>query len=373
MGKPSGPELQLKKWLWTCLTWPASQFYPGFQWARLIQTYRTTCGLWLEHSAHWAIGSITWATLSPSGQFGSPSIQRWQTIADHLPCTARIISRTGYVKYITALRLSALWVRQSSNARGAPSFLQMMKINGAVTKHIQKQIDAKTTWRTLVRISVSRSDEEWAHPRSSHLTNWSTVAGLGIHCPCFQAKERCEIYLTWWKNMKKATPTDEDPGLLTVDICKGTMPLQFATLKLTINHLVGWALARLLEWWGWNNAVYKHRHVATSGWSYFEKGNPFARNCQTEKHMRQNHPKPSQTYNSCKTVSAWHISIPRCSGYFKGTPGSTKQLVSHGASLASRPMSDWRAGAYSSRIRNQIMRISNHQRHYMSLLSTQWI
>ena len=57
-------------------------------------------------------------------------------------------------------RLSALWVRQSSNARGAPSFLQMMKINGAVTKHIQKQIDAKTTWRTLVRISVSRSDEE---------------------------------------------------------------------------------------------------------------------------------------------------------------------------------------------------------------------
>ena len=167
MGKPSGPELQLKKWLWTCLTWPASQFYPGFQWARLIQTYRTTCGLWLEHSAHWAIGSITWATLSPSGQFGSPSIQRWQTIADHLPCTARIISRTGYVKYITALRLSALWVRQSSNARGAPSFLQIMKINGAVTKHIQKQIDAKTTWRTLVRISVSRSDEEWAHPRSS--------------------------------------------------------------------------------------------------------------------------------------------------------------------------------------------------------------
>ena len=263
MGKPSGPELQLKKWLWTCLTWPTSQFYPGFQWARLIQTYRTTCGLWLEHSAHWAIGSITWATLSPSGQFGSPSIQRWQTIADHLPCTARIISRTGYVKYITALRLSALWVRQSSNAR--------------------------------------------------------------------------------------------------------------ATLKLTINHLVGWALARLLEWWGWNNAVYKHRHVATSGWSYFDKGNPFARNCQTEKHMRQNHPKPSQTYNSCKTVSAWHISIPRCSGYFKGTPGSTKQLVSHGASLASRPMSDWRADAYSSRIRNQIMRISNHQRHYMSLLSTQWI
>ena len=65
--------------------------------------------------------------------------------------------------------------------------------------------------------------------------------------------------------MKKATPTDEDSGLLTVDICKGTMQLQFATLKLTINHLVGWALARLLEWWGWNNAVYKHRHVATSG------------------------------------------------------------------------------------------------------------
>jgi hypothetical protein len=65
--------------------------------------------------------------------------------------------------------------------------------------------------------------------------------------------------------MKKATPTDEDPGLLTVDICKGPMPLQLATLKLTINHLVGWALARLLEWWGWNNAVYKHRHVATSG------------------------------------------------------------------------------------------------------------
>ena len=27
------------------------------------------------------------------------------------------------------------------------------------------------------------------------LTNLSTVAGLGIHCPCFQANERCEMYL----------------------------------------------------------------------------------------------------------------------------------------------------------------------------------
>lgn len=31
--------------------------------------------------------------------------------------------------------------------------------------------------------------------RSCRLKNWSTVAGLGIHWPCFQAKERCEIYL----------------------------------------------------------------------------------------------------------------------------------------------------------------------------------
>ena len=27
------------------------------------------------------------------------------------------------------------------------------------------------------------------------LKNWSTVAGLGIHAPCFQAKERWEMYL----------------------------------------------------------------------------------------------------------------------------------------------------------------------------------
>ena len=151
----------------------------------------------------------------------------------------------------------------------APSFLQIVNGEDQWSKFKHKSIPkqfGRTLWLydNLMIISVCRSSEEWAHPRSS-------------------------------------TPHK------LVDSRRAWHPLPLFPGQRAMWNIPRWPGKK-------------------------EKTIP-------------NHPKPpSKPYNSCKAVRAWDISTPRCSGYFRGTPGSTKQLVSHGASLASRARSDWKIG-----------------------------
>ena len=171
----------------------------------------------MEPRVHlWTNGRVVTLKLQPwkltAGTQNYP-IWKGKSSEPNLNCWVQNVHFPGYNKVTRCM--CQLWVypekvtensgsfchSKTPNKKRLTSFFHIPTISlTSTTKNINKLQESNKN--TLNNSNLS----DWNHPTDSpkltsakmsllRLTNLSTVAGLGIHCPCFQAKERCEMYL----------------------------------------------------------------------------------------------------------------------------------------------------------------------------------